>query len=66
MGTIEIEHNGKVYQAEYHVTANIVTVHGDSGSESTQLGGLSEGQVAKLLLRNLARKGYIQPTFHDG
>ena len=59
MGNIELAHNGKLYQADYFVDENVVTVHGDSGQESTQLGGMSEPQVAKMLLRTLIRKGHI-------
>ncbi|HTN62583.1 MAG TPA: hypothetical protein VL147_13715 [Devosia sp.] len=59
MGNIELTQNGKLYQADYFVDENVVTVHGDSGQESTQLGGMSEQQVATMLLRALIRKGHI-------
>lgn len=59
MCSIELEQNGKHYQANYFVDENVVTVHGDSGQESTQLGRMSEQQVAKMLLRVLIKKGHI-------
>lgn len=61
MGNIEVEHKGRRYQADYSLDNNVVTVHGDSGQESTQLAGLSEQQVATMLLRSLIRKGHVEP-----
>ncbi|WP_348767678.1 hypothetical protein [uncultured Salinisphaera sp.] len=62
MGNIELELNGKLYRADYSLDENVVTVYGDRGYESTQLGGLSEQQVAKMLLRNLIKKGHVAPV----
>jgi hypothetical protein len=61
MGFVEIEKDNKRYQAEYHVNENVVTVFGERGCEFTQLGGMSENQVAKMLLRSLVRKGQVDP-----
>lgn len=65
MGTIEISNNGKTYEAEYFIEQGLVTVYGDRGQESAQLGGLSEQQVAKFLLSSLIRKGHIDPIGLD-
>ena len=65
MGTIEINKDGKTYEAEYSVEQGLVTVYGDRGEETTQLDGLSEQQVAKLLLGSLIRKGHIDPIGPD-
>ncbi len=61
MSIIEIERDGKLYQAEYFVEQGVVSVLAEQGQESTQLGGLSELQVAKLLLNTLIRKGLVDP-----
>lgn len=60
--SIEIERDGKAYEAEYFVDQGLVTVYGDRGQESTQLGGLSEQQAARFLLNSLIRKGHIDPV----
>lgn len=65
MGFIEIEQAGKRYQAEYSLDENVVTMFGERGRESTQLGGMTEQQVAKMLLRSLIRKGHIDPVDSD-
>lgn len=62
MSIIEVERDGKLYQAEYFVEQGVVSVLAERGQESTQLGGLSELQVAKLLLNTLIRKGQIDPS----
>lgn len=62
MECVEISIDGKTYEADYVLNENVVTVYGEGGSESTQLGGLNEEQVARILLRNLIRKGYVLPT----
>lgn len=62
MGTVEVEQQGKLYQADYHLVENVVTVYGDDGQKSTQLGGMSEHAVAKMLLRSLIREGKINPV----
>ncbi|MET4162879.1 hypothetical protein ABIE61_002740 [Marinobacterium sp. MBR-111] len=61
MGTIKVEKGGVTYSAEYVLNENVVTVFGDGGQESTQLGGMSEEGVARMLLNNLIRKGHIEP-----
>ncbi len=65
VGTIEINKDGKTYEAEYSIEQGLVTVYGDRDQETTQLGGLSEQQVAKFLLSSLIRKGYIDPIGPD-
>lgn len=65
MGFVEVEKDNKRYQAEYHVHESIVTVFGERGREFTQLGGMSEYQAAKMLLRSLIRKGKIDPLELD-
>jgi hypothetical protein len=62
---IRIEHHGKIYEAEYFVDQEIVTVYGERGQEATQIGGLSEQQTAKFLLNSLVRKGHIDPINSD-
>ncbi|NLD01207.1 MAG: hypothetical protein GX673_10600 [Gammaproteobacteria bacterium] len=62
MGVIKIEQDGKKYSAEYILCENVVTVFGDSGQESTQLDGMAIDSVARMLLRNLIRKGSINPV----
>ncbi|WP_181359086.1 hypothetical protein [Stenotrophomonas sp. Nf1] len=57
-----MEHGGKVYEAEYFVDRGVITVCGERGQESTQIGGAGEQLVAKLLLNNLIRKGQIDPA----
>lgn len=65
MGFVEIEKENKRYQAEYHAHESAVTVFGERGREFTQLGGMSENQIAKILLRSLIRKGQIKPLEGD-
>lgn len=62
MGIVEVEKNAFVYEAEYTISENVVTVYGEGGRESTQLGSMSEQQVARMLLNNLIRKGHIEPV----
>ncbi|QEW07398.1 hypothetical protein [Nitrincola iocasae] len=59
---IELAIDGQIYQADYVVVENVVTVYGDNGFQSTQLGGLSEERVAKILLKGLIQKGLIKPV----
>ncbi|TVU91031.1 hypothetical protein [Vreelandella titanicae] len=61
MGVIEVEQDGQKYSAEFVLEENVITVLGDSGQESTQLGGMSEEATAHTLLRTLIRKGNIEP-----
>lgn len=61
MSHVEVEIEGKIYSAEYVLDENVVTVFAEGGSQSTQLGGMSEGAVAKMLLRNLIRIGKATP-----
>ncbi|WP_335709206.1 hypothetical protein [Chitinimonas sp. JJ19] len=61
MSQIEVESEGKIYRADYVLSENVVTVFGEGGTSSTQLGGVSERTIAKMLLRNLIREGKVQP-----
>jgi hypothetical protein len=61
MDEVEVEQHGMTYSASYAVSSGVVTVYGDDSSESTQLGGLTEEQVARLLLLSLIRKGHVRP-----
>lgn len=65
MGIVKINHGGKIYEAEYFVDQGLMTVYGERGREFTQLGGLSEQEVAKFLLNSLVRKGHIDPLEPD-
>jgi len=65
MGIIEIEKGGVTYSAEYELDDNIVTVFGDGGQDSTQLGGMSEKGVARMLPNNLIRKGHVEPELAE-
>lgn len=62
MRFIELEHLGKHYRADYSVDDGVVTVFGDTGYQSTQTGGLTEEQTARLLLRGLIRVGSAKPV----
>jgi len=66
VSTVRIEINGAIYEAEYAIDDGVVTVFGERGSEATQKGGLSEYQVAVILLRTLVRKAHIDPVSADG
>lgn len=61
MGIVSKEIQGVLYEAEYSVVDGIITVYGDSGHKSTQLGGMKELSLAKILLGNLIREGKIEP-----
>ena len=61
MNTIELQQDGKLYQAEFTVVDNLITVYGNEGFEQTQVDGVTEEQAARILLRNLIRKGLIHP-----
>ena len=62
MAIVKAELDGKIFEAEYVVDGGVVTVYGERGLESTQLGGMNEEQVARLLLRALEKKGHIDPV----
>lgn len=62
MSIIEIEQDGQKYSAEFVLDENVITVLGDSGQESTHMGGRSEEAIARTLLRTLIRKGHIEPV----
>lgn len=61
-GQVEIEYDGKVYEAEYHIHNGVVTVYGDSGSEFTTIGGATPEHLAKVMPRRLAVRGEISPN----
>ena len=62
MGYIELQKDGKSYGAEYHLFDNLLTMHGERGTEQIQLNGMAEHLAAKTVLRTLIRKGHIDPT----
>ncbi|MDP3228145.1 MAG: hypothetical protein Q8N13_09210 [Acidovorax sp.] len=62
MRFIELEHLGKRYRADYSVDDGVFTVFGDTGHQSTQTGGMTEEQTARLLLRGLIRVGSAKPV----
>ena len=45
MGTTEINTDGKTYEAECLIEQGPVTVYGDRGQETTQLGGLANNEL---------------------
>jgi hypothetical protein len=53
---LEIDFEGKTYRASYSVTGDVVMVRAAYGTKSTQVGGLSAEQVARLLAMELIRE----------
>jgi GH24 family phage-related lysozyme (muramidase) len=60
-GYVELEHDGKLYITEYHVTEGVLTVYGHTGSEFTALNGMTEERCAQMLLKRLIERGEIDP-----
>jgi hypothetical protein len=54
---VTAECDGKTIKGSYRKIGNMVTVKTLHGSKTTQLGGLTPDYLAKMLLRELARKG---------
>jgi hypothetical protein len=52
-GSVEIQHRGKTYAGEYVVARGMITVYGENGSKTTQLGGASAETMAADLLREI-------------
>lgn len=56
---VAINGRGRIYKGTYAVSKGLVTVYyGEEGYESTQLGGMQEDSVAKLLLQSLVYKNF--------
>lgn len=53
---LEIDFEGQAYRGTYSVSGDVVTVKMALGTKSTQVGGLSEAQVARLLALELLRE----------
>ncbi|WP_086930651.1 hypothetical protein [Agarilytica rhodophyticola] len=51
------EVDGITYEAEYTVDGNMLTVYGVNTSKSSQLNGIREESLAKILLGHLIREG---------
>jgi hypothetical protein len=51
--SVEVEVDGKIYQASYFVWKGVVTVEYEGGEKSTQVGGLTADQVARHLLSEM-------------
>jgi len=53
---VEVEVNGKTYQASYIVWKDVVTVEYGGKEKSTQVGGLTPVDVARLLLSEMVHE----------
>ena len=56
---ITTEYNGKTIKGSFKVIDGIVNVRTPHGSKTTQSGGRTPEQIAKNLLRELAREGRV-------
>ena len=56
-GEIEVEFEGKLYEADYEVFRGILTVSTANGSKSAQIGSSPPEALAQLLLRELIQDG---------
>ena len=54
---ITAEYNGRIFQGSFKFIDGKVDVRTQHGSKTDQLGGRTPEQVAKTLLRELAREG---------
>jgi hypothetical protein len=61
MGIVSKEIEGVLYEAEYTVCDDMVTVYGNNEHKSTQLNGMKEEHLAKILLGHLIREGKVEP-----
>jgi hypothetical protein len=52
-GSVTVEFEGKKYTGSYHVASKVVTVRYLHHLLSTQLGGMTGEQIAKILLREI-------------
>ena len=62
MQLISKEINGKLYEAEYIVNDNMITVYGSNGEKTTQINGMKEISLARILLSNLIQENKVEPT----
>jgi hypothetical protein len=51
-----------VYEAEYFVDGNMITVYGIGSVKSPQINRMKEESLAQTLLSNLIREGYAEPV----
>ena len=52
-GNVEIQHRGKTYAGEYVVARGMITVIGENGTKTAQLGAASVEAMATDLLREI-------------
>jgi hypothetical protein len=52
-GSVEIQHRGKTYAGEYVVIRGMITVIGENGTKTAQLGAASVEAMATDLLREI-------------
>lgn len=52
-GSVVIQRRGKTYAGEYVVARGMITVYGENGSKTAQLGGASAESMATDLLREI-------------
>jgi hypothetical protein len=65
-GSVVIQDRGKTYAGEYVVARGIITVYGENGSKTTQLGGVSAETMATDLLREIVDENKAAvSTFHE-
>lgn len=62
MTRIEMQYNGNTYSAEYTIEGGMITVSGNGGSKTTQVGGTPEDTLARMLLRELINEGKVTPS----
>jgi hypothetical protein len=53
VGSVEIRHRGKTYAGEYVVARGMITVCGENGTKTAQLGAASAEAMATDLLREI-------------
>ena len=58
-GTVTIEHKGRRYHGNYHVSGKIITVTCNGFTKTSQAGGLPPEVLAKMMLQELAAEGKI-------
>jgi hypothetical protein len=52
-GSVEIQHRGKTYTGEYVIARGMITVIGENGTKTAQLGAASAEPMAADLLREI-------------
>ncbi len=56
MYEISVEVNGKIYKGTYEVRSKMIFVSSAYGSKTTQIGGMPQEALAKMLLREILRE----------